>query len=205
MDEIGLFPLDVVLLPGERVPLHIFEERYKDLIGTCIENSEEFGLLLAEETELRTIGTAASVVDVLNRYDDGRMDILVEGRDRFRVTRVSESRSYLTAEVQPFADAKAGADPDLVAECLAALERVAEVSGVEADAVELGGGEIAWRIAAQVDFGTEFKQELLEMRTEDERLEQLAGALDTAATAIARQKEIRKRAAGNGKVDHLQT
>jgi Lon protease-like protein len=205
MDEIGLFPLDVVLLPGERVPLHIFEERYKDLIGTCIENSEEFGLLLAEETELRTIGTAASVVDVLNRYDDGRMDILVEGRDRFRVTRVSESRSYLTAEVQPFADAKAGADPDLVAECLAALERVAEVSGVEADAVELGGGEIAWRIAAQVDFGTEFKQELLEMRTEDERLEQLAGALDTAATAIAHQKEIRKRAAGNGKVDHLQT
>jgi Lon protease-like protein len=205
MDEIGLFPLDVVLLPGERVPLHIFEERYKDLIGTCIENSEEFGLLLAEETELRTIGTAASVVDVLNRYDDGRMDILVEGRDRFRVTRVSESRSYLTAEVQPFADAKAGADPDLVAECLAALERVAEVSGVEADAVELGGGEIAWRIAAQVDFGTEFKQELLEMRTEDERLEQLAGALDTAATAIASQKEISKRAAGNGKVDHLQT
>jgi Lon protease-like protein len=205
MDEIGLFPLDVVLLPGERVPLHIFEERYKDLIGTCIENSEEFGLLLAEETELRTIGTAASIVDVLNRYDDGRMDILVEGRDRFRVTRVSESRAYLTAEVQPFADAKAGADPDLVAECLAALERVAEVTGVEADAIELEGGEVAWRIAAQVDFGTEFKQELLEMRTENERLEQLAEALDKAATAIARQKEVRERAAGNGKVDHLQT
>ena len=87
MDEIGLFPLNVVLLPGERVPLHIFEERYKDLIGACIENSEEFGLLLAEETELRTIGTSASVIDVLNRYDDGRMDIIVEGRDRFRVTR----------------------------------------------------------------------------------------------------------------------
>jgi Lon protease-like protein len=205
MDEIGLFPLDAVLLPGERVPLHIFEERYKDLIGSCIENSEEFGLLLAEETELRTIGTAASVVDVLNRYDDGRMDILVEGRDRFRVTRVSESRSYLTAEVQPFADAKEGADPDLVAECLAALERVAEVSGVEADTIELGGGDVAWQIAAQVDFGTEFKQELLEMRTENERLELLAGALDKAATAIASQKEIRKRAAGNGKVDHLQT
>jgi Lon protease-like protein len=205
MDEIGLFPLDVVLLPGERVPLHIFEERYKDLIGTCIENSEEFGLLLAEETELRTIGTAASIVDVINRYDDGRMDILVEGRDRFMVTRVSESRAYLTAEVQPFADAKAGADPDLVAECLAALERVAEVTGVEADAIELEGGEVAWRIAAQVDFGTEFKQELLEMRTENERLEQLAEALDKAATAIARQKEIRERAAGNGKVDHLQT
>lgn len=203
MDVIGLFPLDVVLLPGERVPLHIFEERYKDLIGTCIENSEEFGLLLAEETELRTIGTSASIVDVINRYDDGRMDILVEGRDRFKVTRVTETRSYLTAEVQPFADARAGADPALVAECLAALERVAEVTGVDPDAVEIGAEDVAWRIAAQVDFGTDFKQELLEMRTENERLEQLAQALDKAATAIAGQKEIRKRASGNGKVDHL--
>lgn len=203
MDEIGIFPLDVVLLPGERVPLHIFEERYKDLIGTCIENSDEFGLLLAEETELRTIGTSASIVDVVNRYDDGRMDILVEGRDRFKVTRVSETQSYLTAEVQPFADAKAGADPDLVAQCLAALARVAEVTGVDPDVVEVGGEDVAWRIAAQVDFGTDFKQELLEMRTENERLEQLAEALDKAATAIARQKEIRKRAAGNGRVDHL--
>jgi Lon protease-like protein len=203
MDEIGIFPLDVVLLPGERVPLHIFEERYKDLIGTCIENSDEFGLLLAEETELRTIGTSASIVDVVNRYDDGRMDILVEGRDRFKVTRVSETQSYLTAEVQPFADAKAGADPDLVAQCLAALARVAEVTGVDPDIVEVGGEDVAWRIAAQVDFGTDFKQELLEMRTENERLEQLAEALDKAATAIARQKEIRKRAAGNGRVDHL--
>jgi Lon protease-like protein len=203
MDEIGIFPLDVVLLPGERVPLHIFEERYKDLIGTCIENSDEFGLLLAEETELRTIGTSASIVDVINRYDDGRMDILVEGRDRFKVTRVSETQSYLTAEVQPFADAKAGADPDLVTQCLAALARVAEVTGVDPDVVEVGGEDVAWRIAAQVDFGTDFKQELLEMRTENERLEQLAEALDKAATAIARQKEIRKRAAGNGRVDHL--
>jgi Lon protease-like protein len=203
MDVIGLFPLDVVLLPGERVPLHIFEERYKDLIGTCIENSEEFGLLLAEETELRTIGTSARIVDVINRYDDGRMDILVEGRDRFKVTRVTETRSFLTAEVQPFPDAKAGADPGRVAECLAALERVAEVTGVDPDAVEIGEEDVAWRVAAQVDFGTDFKQELLEMRTENERLDQLAQALDKAATAIAGQKEIRKRAAGNGKVDHL--
>lgn len=203
MDEIGLFPLDVVLLPGERVPLHIFEERYKDLIGACIENSAEFGFLLAEQTELRTIGTSATVVDVLNRYDDGRMDILVEGRDRFRVTRVTETQSYLTAEIQPFGDARAGADPELLAECLGALERVAEVTGADASAIELGGGDVAWRIAAQVDFGTEFKQELLEMRTENERLEQLAEALDKAATAIARGKEIKQRAAGNGKVDHL--
>lgn len=203
MSEIGLFPLNVVLLPGERVPLHIFEERYKELIGGCIENSEEFGLLFAEETELRTIGTSASVVDVLNRYDDGRMDVVVEGRDRFRITRLTETQSYLTAEVQGFADNEARADPALVAGCMAALERVAQVTGTDATAVEVRGNQVAWQIASQVDFGSEFKQQLLEMQTENERLQQLAGALDEAATSIARQKDIKQRAAGNGKVDHM--
>jgi Lon protease-like protein len=131
------------------------------------------------------------------------MDIIVEGRDRFRVTRVKEIRSYLTAEVQPFADARGDADPELVAACLAALERVADVTGTDAAAIEVGGGNVAWHIAAQVDFGTEFKQELLEMQTENERLQHVGEALNRAATAIAHQKEIRDRAAGNGKVDHL--
>jgi Lon protease-like protein len=203
MSEIGLFPLDVVLLPGERVPLHIFEERYKQLIGECLENSEEFGLLLVKETELRTIGTSASVIEVLNRYEDGRMDVVVEGRDRFRVTRVADTRSYLTAEIQPFADDEARADPELVAACVAALERVAQTAGTDATAIEVRGNDVAWQVAAQVDFGTEFKQQLLEMQTENERLVQLAAALDEAATAIARQREIKQRAAGNGKVDHL--
>jgi len=203
MREIGLFPLDVVLLPGERVPLHIFEERYKELIGECLENSDEFGLLLAEEAELRTIGTSASVIEVLNRYDDGRLDVVVEGRDRFRVTRVADTRSYLTAEIQPFADNEAGADPALVAACMAALERVARAAGTDVTAIEVRGDDVAWQVAAQVDFGADFKQQLLEMQTENERLEQLAEALDEAATAITRQREIKQRAAGNGKVDHL--
>src|SRR5665809_14975 len=141
MSEIGLFPLDVVLLPGERVPLHIFEERYKELIAECLENSDEFGLLLAEEAELRTIGTSASVIEVLNRYDDGRMDVVVEGRDRFRVTRVADTRSYLTAELQPFGDSEAGADPELVAACMGALERVAQAAGTDPHARERSRNE----------------------------------------------------------------
>ena len=203
MNEIGLFPLNVVLLPGERLPLHIFEERYKELVGECLDNAGEFGLLFAEETEFRTIGTSARVTDVLNRYDDGRMDIVVEGRERFRVTRIVETRSFLTAEVQPFADTQSGVDPTLVADCMSALERVAQATETDATAVGVEGDDVAWQIASQIDFGAEFKQQLLEMQTENERLEQLAEALDEAATAIARQKEIRERAAGNGKVDHL--
>jgi Lon protease-like protein len=203
MREIGLFPLNLVLLPKERLPLHIFEERYKELIDTCLQNSEEFGLVLAEETELRTVGTSASVIEVSNRYEDGRMDIVVLGRDRFSVTRVLEKHSYLSAEIQPFSDEEAQVDPELEANCRSALERVAAAAETDAGAIEISGNEVAWQIAAQVDFGSEFKQRLLEMRTENERLSHLTDALDEAETAISRRREIRERAAGNGKVDEL--
>jgi Lon protease-like protein len=78
MDEIGLFPLDLVLLPGEQRPLHVFEERYKELIGECLEDGVEFGLVLADEDGLRPVGTRAAVVEVLQEFDDGRMDVVVE-------------------------------------------------------------------------------------------------------------------------------
>jgi Lon protease-like protein len=203
MKEIGLFPLNLVLLPTESIPLHIFEERYKDLIGTCLENSEDFGLILAQEKELRTVGTSASVVEVLNRYEDGRMDIVVQGRDRFSVVRVLEKHSYLSAEISPFVDEGAQVDPELVSNCRSALERVAAAAETDAGAIEISGDEVSWRIAAQVDFGPDFKQRLLEMRTENERLVHLTEALDEAATAIGQRREIRKRAAGNGKVDEF--
>jgi Lon protease-like protein len=203
MREIGLFVLNLVLLPTERLPLHIFEERYKELIGNCLQNSEEFGLVLAEETELHPVGTTANVIEVLNRYEDGRLDIVVQGRDRFSVDRVLEKHSYLSAEIQPFIDDDAHVDPALQSNCRSALERVAAAAETDAGAIESSGNEVAWQIAAQVDFGTEFKQRLLEMRTENERLSQLADALEEAETAIIRRREIRERAAGNGKVDEL--
>jgi Lon protease-like protein len=203
MKEIGLFPLNLVLLPRERLPLHIFEERYKELIGACLQNAEEFGLILVEESELHTVGTTASVIEVLNRYEDGRMDIVVQGRDRFSVARVLEKHSYLIAEIQPFSDDEAQADPELESNCRSALERVAAAAETDAGAIEISGDEVAWQIAAQVDFGSEFKQRLLEMRTENERLSHLTDALDEAETAINRRRDIRERAAGNGKVDEF--
>ncbi len=85
MTELGLFPLPLVLLPSEHVPLHIFEERYKDLIGECLEDDSEFGLVFADEVGIREIGTRAAVLEVLTRFEDGRMNIVIEGRDRFRL------------------------------------------------------------------------------------------------------------------------
>jgi ATP-dependent Lon protease len=82
MDEIGLFPLGIVLLPGEQVPLHIFEPRYRELIGECLERGVPFGLVFADESGMRGVGTEAAVVEVSHRFDDGRLNIVVEGRER---------------------------------------------------------------------------------------------------------------------------
>lgn len=203
MTSIGLFPLNLVILPLERVPLHIFEERYKELIGECLAAATEFGILLAEKTELRTVGTTARVIEVLNRYDDGRMDVIVEGKERFRVTRITEERSYLSAETQPFADEDTEVDHELEAACMRSLEEMATTTGTDADAFDVSGENVAWQIASQVDLGVEFKQDLLELRSENERLARLSSALDVATAAVARRKDIQRRAAGNGKVDHL--
>ena len=112
MTEIGLFPLALVLLPTERVPLHIFEPRYKELIGECLELEQEFGLVLADEDGLRPVGTRASVTDVLHRFPDGRMNIVVEGGERFRLVRLTSGRSFDTAEVEPLEDEEDEADAD---------------------------------------------------------------------------------------------
>src|SRR3954468_21629543 len=97
MVEIGLFPLAIVLLPTERIPLHIFEPRYRELIRECLEEEREFGLLL----EGSDVGTRARVTQVLQQLPDGRLNVVVEGGERFRIVERTEGRSFLTAEVEP--------------------------------------------------------------------------------------------------------
>ena len=104
MTEIGLFPLELVLVPTERVPLHIFEPRYKELVGECLRSGEEFGLVLEDDNGRREIGTRAAVVEVLQMFDDGRMNVVVEGHERFRLREVTSGRSFLTGDVEPVDD-----------------------------------------------------------------------------------------------------
>ena len=93
MSELGLFPLGIVLLPTEQVPLHIFEERYKELIAECLDSDQEFGLVYADGDGVRDVGTRAAVIEVLAQLEDGRMNIVVEGRDRFRLLELTEGRN----------------------------------------------------------------------------------------------------------------
>src|SRR6266571_8557297 len=100
MEEIGLFPLGIVLLPTERVPLHIFEERYRELVGESLADDRRFGLVFADDDGVRSMGTKAAVAQVLNRFPDGRMNIIVEGEERFTIVRMTGGRSFDMAEVE---------------------------------------------------------------------------------------------------------
>ena len=109
--EIGLFPLGIVLLPTEQVPLHIFEPRYRELIAECLEGEQPFGLVFADDDGLRRTGTLASVVEVVERFEDGRLNIVVEGGDRFRLLELTDGRSFHTGTVEPLADNDDPPDP----------------------------------------------------------------------------------------------
>jgi Lon protease-like protein len=123
VDELGLFPLNLVLLPGEQAPLHIFEPRYRELIGECLEDGKEFGLVLADDDGMRDVGTRAGVIEVLERFPDGRLNVVVEGRDRFRLVELTEGRSFATAEVDEIEDEGETPSDDEVEECLATRPR----------------------------------------------------------------------------------
>jgi Lon protease-like protein len=198
---IGLFPLELVLLPRERVPLHIFEDRYRELIGECISEEVEFGLILENEDGLRKVGTTTAVVELIDTFDDGRMNVLVEGRERFRVVELTEGRSFPTAEVEPLEDDGEQPSADESDHAVALFRRL--VSVAEADEVEEPRADsslLSFELASRVDFGHDLKQELLELRSERLRLKRLSELLEGAVEALVREREIRERASGNGKV-----
>jgi Lon protease-like protein len=202
VSEIGLFPLGIVLLPTELVPLHIFEERYQELIGECLEEEREFGLVFADEDGLREVGTRAAVTEVLDRFDDGRLNVVVEGRQRFRVAELTGGRSFQTAEVEPVEDDDATevGDPADAERALALFEQLVELTGTEIEAPERTTPQLSYAVAARFEFVPPLKQELLEERSERVRLRRLCELLAGAAETLEREREIAARAATNGKV-----
>jgi Lon protease-like protein len=202
VSEIGLFPLELVLLPTERVPLHIFEPRYKELIGECLRSGHEFGLVLEDERGRREIGTRAVVVEVLQVFDDGRMNVVVEGHDRFRLRELTSGRAFLTGDVEPVDDEEDEAPAADSDRALTLFHQLVEVAGGDLEEPDGTSGSLSFEIASRIDFGIEPKQELLELRSEPARLKHLCELLERAVEAVQREREVRERAATNGKVSH---
>jgi Lon protease-like protein len=201
VSEIGLFPLELVLLPTEKVPLHIFEPRYRELIGECLTESREFGLVLADADGLRDVGTQAAVIEVARVYDDGRLDIVIEGRQRFRVVRLTSGRSFQTAEIEAMDDEEAEPPPpEQAARARELFDELAEVASADVEPPGEDVEALSFELAGRVEFGAAVKQELLELRSERERLRRLVELLERALGALRLEHEVRDRAAGNGRV-----
>ena len=200
MEEIGLFPLGLVLLPTEQVPLHIFEPRYRELITECLDEGEPFGLVFADDDGLRRVGTLASVVEVTDRFDDGRLNVVVEGRERFRVVALTSGRTFRTADVEPLDDLEPEADEGAVGTAVENLRRVAELAGTDAENLDPVTDAPSFELAARVELEPKLKQGLLESRSEGERLHRVARLLEGAAQALEARAERARIASTNGHV-----
>src|SRR4051794_8774415 len=201
VEEIGLFPLGLVLLPSERIPLHIFEPRYRELIGDCIEQDLEFALVFADEGGVRETGTRAHVAAILERLDDGRLNVLVEGGRRFVVERLTEGRSFMTAQVDEVDDEPGDVAAETRVAAVGAFRALAALAGAEAELDE-SSPYLSFELAAQVELAADEKQFLLESRSEQERLERVAELLDEARRALIATRELGDVAKKNGSRPH---
>ena len=200
MSEIGLFPLQLVLLPTEQVPLHIFEPRYQELIGESLEQGIPFGIVYADDDGLREVGTLATVTEVTERFEDGRSNIIVEGGERFRLVELTSGRSFVTANVEPFADQDDPAGEADIDRALALFATLAELTESDVAAPDRSTPELSFAIAGRFELSQELKQELLAESSERVRLVRLCELLAIAAETVERQKEVATRAQSNGKV-----
>jgi Lon protease-like protein len=198
--ELGLFPLGLVLLPGERMPLHIFEPRYKELIGECLAEERPFGIVLADDSGLREVGTEASVIEVLERFDDGRLNVVIEGRERFRVVEITSGRSFQTGEVEGVADQDVDVDEQDAERAMELFRELRELVGSDVEEPESGDPALSFALASRVDFGLDPKQRLLELTSETERLTIVIELLEGALAAVREEQARRELASRNGKL-----
>src|SRR5438477_1874650 len=185
MPELGLFPLPIVLLPTERIPLHIFEPRYRELIEECIETGADFGLILTDgEGAVHEIGTRATVAQVLERLDDGRLNIVVEGGERFRLLELTRGRSFTTGVVEEVEDEDDPAAASEVVRAVEAFTALAAEAESDVDIPDLDSPLLDFELAARVDFAPDAKQELLASTSPAGRVAQLTELLEIALQAV---------------------
>jgi Lon protease-like protein len=196
-ESFPLFPLGLVLLPGELIPLHIFEERYKLMIGECLDQEREFGIIWLSDDGLKDVGCAARITQVLERFEDGRLNILVEGTQPFALKRRIEDLPYPAGDVEPLEDEPDGDDEALERARSRYAELVEEVTDSRPEPEALAQLD-GYGMAATLDVAPAAKQTLLELRSERARLEQLEALFAEALQRIKLAQRAAERASGNG-------
>jgi len=202
VEEFPLFPLGLVALPHEYVPLHIFEERYKQMINECLESDGEFGIVWLSDDGLRDIGCTARIERVIERFDDGRMNILVTGARPFRLLRRIEELAYPAGDVELLEDFEPEGDPQLAEQARARYAELVEAATEEKPDLDEIADLDAYGMAATVEHPPEAKQALLELRAENDRLRMVDEMFRTAIKRVAYAEEAAERAQTNGSVPH---
>ena len=195
MTLLPLFPLELVLLPGVPLPLHIFEPRYKEMIAECLELKKPFGIVRASAEGVAGVGCTAEIVSVTKKYDDGRMDIMARGVARFEVLEVNEERSFLQAEILMVHDEDEDnlslPDAPLVQQAVRLHAEIAKLAGGDLSGPDEHASNLSFLLAGSLPLDLDFKQNLLTTLSETKRLEAVVAYLQAVLPGLRRAAKAR--------------
>jgi len=198
--DFPLFPLGLVALPSELIPLHVFEERYKKMIGRCLEEESEFGIVWMADDGLRPVGCACEIAEVLERMPDGRVNLVARGTRPFRIETRQEELPYPAGTVEFLDDRDEEADPEAAEHAHEVYaELIREATDRTPDPAEIGT-MTAYQMAATVEFGLDAKQGLLDLRSETARMKLVTRLFRAALRRLDFVERAQARARSNGKV-----
>jgi Lon protease-like protein len=187
------------MLPGAVLPLHIFEPRYKEMISECLETHRPFGIVRAKEGGVAEIGCTAEIITVTKKYDDGRMDIVTQGQERFEVLQVNQERSFLQAEVLYLQDEPGTPSGDEIDRAMKFHGEIMKLAGAAAEsAAEINKQQLSFHLAASLPLDLDLKQALLGMKSESERLRAVVAFFEALLPNMRRTVHARRKAGGNG-------
>ncbi len=198
--RIPLFPLDIVLFPGQAVPLHIFEPRYRQMTRHCIDAQTPFGIVYLHEGNLAQTGCSAMIVKILKEYEDGRSDILTAGQNAFRLVRTHDEKPYLEADVEYLEEDFTEVDSAVSARLDELCNQCHQLLyGEDAPRFEtVGGISLAYHVASELPVDVAIRQGLLEIRSEAVRQDKLVAHLAEWHQQLKKREHVRGKAAGNG-------
>jgi Lon protease-like protein len=199
--DFPLFPLGMVALPSELVPLHIFEERYKTMIARCLEEGSEFGIVWLSDDGLRPIGCACEIAEVLERMPDGRLNLIARGTRAFRIEARQEELAYPAGTVEFLADRPEQPDSEAAEAAHTAYAELVEQATDRAPQADQVEAMSAYEMAATVEFGLDAKQGLLDLRSESARLRLVTRLFRAAIKRLDFVERAQARARSNGKVN----
>jgi Lon protease-like protein len=193
-----LFPLEVVLLPGAPLPLHIFEPRYKEMIAECRATNAAFGVVRVLEQGIAEIGCTAEIITITREYPDGRLDLIAQGRERFEILEVNRERSFLRGEVLLIPDDPGKGGSEDGARAVQLHREILTLAGATQDLSGVDNAGLSFQLAGSLPLDLDFKQKLLTIRSERERVAALANYLEGILPGLRRAARAREKSGGNG-------